>query len=215
MSSVKAIYAGTAALGMRDDEERRAFYQRVTGKTRLREMTPGEKEAVVGELRRQGFKPKSGKVRLSGPYAAKLQALWISAWNLGLTRSRDDAALLAFVKRQTGIARVEFLREAPQATKVVEALKAMLARDGGVIWDPPAPVPAWLKEPAAKIALAQHARLHPDPEGNLADGFRAAVLPVVTPKRALEELHAADWRAVVQHFGALIRGAKARKGGAA
>ena len=33
--------------------------------------------------------------------------------------------------------------------------------------------------------------------------------------RALEDLNAADWRAVVQHFGALIRAAKARKGGAA
>lgn len=215
MSSVKAIYAGTAALGMREEDERRAFYMRVTGKTRLREMTPQDKEALVSELRRQGFKPKVGKVRLDGPYAAKLQALWISAWNLGLTRTRDDAALLAFVKRQTGIDRVQFLREADKATKVVEGLKAWLARDGGVIWDPPKPVPVWLREPAAKVALAQHARLHPDPGGNLHDGFVAAVLPVVTPKRALEDLGAADWRAVVTHFGVLIRAAKARKGGAA
>ena len=208
MSSVKAIYAGTAALGMREDDERRAFYERVTGKTRLREMTPQDKEALVSELRRQGFKPKTGKGRLEGPYAPKLQALWISAWNLGLTHTRDDAGLLAFVKRQTGLDRVQFLRDADKAQKVIEGLKAWLARDGGVIWDPPKPVPAWLREPAAKVALAQHARLNPDPEGNLRDGFCAAVLPVVAPKRALEDLTAADWRAVVAHFGTLIRANK-------
>jgi len=210
MSAVKAIYAGTAALGLREEDERRAFYARVTGKNRLREMTPQDKEALVSELRRQGFKPKAAKGRLDGPYAKKLQALWISAWNLGLTRTRDDAALLAFVKRQTGLERAQFLREAEQAQKVIEALKAWLARDGGVMWDP-RPRAAWLKEPAAKIALAQHMRLHPDPGSNLHEGFKAAVLPVVCPKRALEDLGAADWRAVVNHFGALIRARKGAK----
>ncbi|MGC8201033.1 phage protein GemA/Gp16 family protein, partial [Salmonella enterica] len=68
----------------------------------LREMTPADKERVVAELRRLGFRHVNRR-DLDGPYAKKLQALWIAAWNLGLTRSRDDKALLAFVKRQTGL----------------------------------------------------------------------------------------------------------------
>lgn len=208
MSAVKAIYAGAAAVGLTDDEDRRDFYHRVTGKRRLREMNGTEKEAVVAELRKLGFKPGPRTRSLTGPYARKLQALWISGWNLGLVDSARDAALLAFVKRQTGFEATRFLRDPMDAAKVIEGLKAWLARDGGVVWDPK-PCPAWLKEPAAKVALAQYFRLTPDPGGNLrAEFWQALAGAVPTDRMGLETLTAADWRAVVNHFGAQIRAGK-------
>lgn len=70
----------------------------------------------------------------TGPYAPKLQALWIGAHNLGLTRSRDDRALLAFVERQTGLSHTRFLTDPADAMKAIEALKKWMARDGGVDW---------------------------------------------------------------------------------
>ncbi len=111
MSAVKMIYAGIRALGIEEEDDRRDLYQRITGKRGLREMTPAEKNAVVSELRRLGFKVAAPPRKLDGPFAKKLQALWIAGWNLGLIRSADDAALLAFIKRQTGIDHPRWLRD--------------------------------------------------------------------------------------------------------
>lgn len=60
---------------------------------------------------------------------SKIKALYLAAWNLGLFDSGRDAALDAFVKRQCGKERLAFV--APHdAAGVVEALKAMCAREG-------------------------------------------------------------------------------------
>src|SRR3546814_5628829 len=45
---------------------------------------------------------------LTGPFAPKLVALWLSAWNLGVAHNRHEHALIAFVERQTGIAHVNW-----------------------------------------------------------------------------------------------------------
>lgn len=203
MSAVKAIYAGVRALGIAEEEDRRDLFVRVTGKRRLREMTPSEKEAVVYELRRLGFK-SAGKRQLEGPYAKKLQALWIAAWNLGLVRSRDDGALLAFVRRQTGIEHARFLVIAADANKAVEALKSWIARDGGVNWSD-AERPNWLKDHGAKIAWAQWAMLHPGSERLSIDEFAAGVQTITGKRCALGLMRSADWRAVSNQFGEWVR----------
>lgn len=61
--------------------------------------------------------------------APLLQALWLSLWNLAAVRSKDDAALIAFVQRVTGVAHPRFLTPA-QTNVAVEALKKWLAREG-------------------------------------------------------------------------------------
>lgn len=71
---------------------------------------------------------------VSGPYAGKLRALWISAYNLGVVDNRDDRALIGFAERQTKIAHPRFLQNHKDAKKVIEALKAMMTRDAGVQW---------------------------------------------------------------------------------
>lgn len=193
MSSTKAIYAGCRALGL-DEDTRRDLYERVTAKRRLREMAPREKAAVVEELRRLGFRVGPGggaRRKLDGPYAAKLQALWISAWNLGLARSREDAALIAFVKRQTGLDHTRFVREQADAMRVVEGLKAWLARDGGVDWTLTAWDDDWWRNPMARVVDAQARRL------GMA-GVREVVLQPDCMGRA-------DWIAAMNDLGLRIR----------
>lgn len=137
MSTTRAIYAGLRALGLADEDERRDLYYRVTGKNRLRDMSPRDKRAVVEHLRKSGFRPAATRPaaqRLDGPFATKLRALWLSAWNLGLTRRRDDATLIAFVRRQTKIDHPRFVTHPDDAQKVISALKGWMARKGGVNW---------------------------------------------------------------------------------
>ncbi|MCT6872140.1 MAG: regulatory protein GemA, partial [Bartonella sp.] len=63
-----------------------------------------------------------------------LRAMWLNAYNLGVIRNRDDKALIAFAKRQTGYDHTQFLTDGTAAGKVIDALKAMMARDAGVTW---------------------------------------------------------------------------------
>lgn len=204
MSSVKVIYAGIRALGIAEEDDRRDLYERVTGKRRLREMTPADKDNVVGELRRLGFKHASGRRQLTGPFAKKLQALWIAAWNLGIAKSREDGALLAFVRRQTGIEDTRFLQDAKQAERVIEALKSWLAREGGVDWSTDGARPNWLKKnPGARIALAQYAILSPDARG--LGGLSREIGKIVGAEKSLHHLTVTDWRAVQNAFGERIR----------
>lgn len=208
MSAVKTIYAGLRALRLEDEDDRRDLYQRITGKRRLREMSPGDKENVVAELRRLGFRNPKSRRLLDGPYAKKLQALWISAWNLGLVRNRDDSALIAFVKRQTGLDSPRWLRDPDSAEKAVEALKDWLRRDGGVLWGNVAGA-AWLKDHGAKIAWAQWCKLHPD--ASLADpqAFAAKIAAALgRPAVKLDCLTSADWKEASRALGVTIRASR-------
>lgn len=206
MSAVKTIYAGIRALGIAEEEDRRALYERVTGKRRLRDMSPREKAAITDELRRLGFRTAPRQRLLTGPYAKKLQALWIAGWNLGLIRDRKDTALVAFVRRQTGIDHPRFLVDPAAAAAAVEALKSWLTRDGGVEWNPDLKCDPWLKDHNAKIAVAQWHRL-PQPGGPgscdvFADTVRADA------GLGVGELTSRDWRDLCNTWGARIRAAR-------
>ncbi len=139
-----AIHIAKKQLGL-DDGDYRALLKRVTGKSSSKNMTDAERQAVLAEMRRRGFKPApkgsskggrsaGGHRSLEGPFAKKVQALWIAGWNLGIVRSRDDKALIAFVKRQTGIDHTNWLVSAADAKRVIEALKGWMAREAGVDW---------------------------------------------------------------------------------
>lgn len=200
MNPLAAIHVAKKQLGL-DDDAYRAVLARVTGKSSAKEMSEAERRAVVAELRRLGFgrssgPPHKGGRRLDGKYAPKLQALWIAAWNLGLTRSRDDRALLAFVRRQTGIDHVRFLRHADDAAKVIEALKGWLARDGGVDWGIERRAAAQAN--GYRIARAQAEilrRVHPGLAGGLepwlaARGLEAAAM---SPRQWVEIMNELGW----------------------
>lgn len=211
MSALAAIHVGLKQLGI-DEDDARDLYERQTGQRSLRAMSPRQLDSVVGELRRLGFRSTSKGARkvLEGRFAKKLQALWIAAWNLGLVHNRDDSALIAFVKRQTGIDHVRFLRDADDARKAVEALKAWMKREAGVMWGNSNGYD-FLKTDQGKIAWAQFQKLVP---GATLMGNSAMLLAEVTaivgdvPGSNLAALSPAQWRAVMNAFGERIRKAK-------
>lgn len=199
-----AIYAGFAQVGIKDDDDKRALYMRVASKPRLTVMSDSEKEAVVAELRRMGFKPAlkraNGRAKLSGPYAGKLQALWIAAYNLGIVENRDDAALEAFVKRQTGIERERWLRYPDDAEKVIGALKGWIAREGGVDWSVGA-IPDFARHHGYKVARAQWSKLRPA----AAADFWKVVTDLVDVSEIERELTDANWIFIMNYLGKRIR----------
>ena len=207
MSALAKLHIAKKQMGL-DDDTWRDLLERETGKRSSKDMSDGERVRVLDVLKRQGFKPvsKGSRKGLEGPYAAKLQALWIAGWNLGLVRNRDDAALLAFVKRQTGIDHTRFLRYNEDAAKAIEALKAWLARDGGVDWTNSRFLPDWTQANGYRIAKAQHAKLCRLDERTV-QPFDQWLKLSGSGGPAL--MMAGDWMVAMNRLGRLIRDADA------
>ncbi len=151
-SSTAAIHVAKKRLGL-DDDTYRAKLEKITGKSSTKAMTEAERQAVLTVLRNEGFEPASKPAQkgLQGKFAKKLQALWIAGYNLGVIRDRTDAALLAFVKRQTGLDHSRFLHHADDARAAIEALKGWLKREAGVMYGNSNGYD-WLTSDGAKIA---------------------------------------------------------------
>lgn len=207
MTALASIHIAKKQLGL-DDDTYRALLQRVTGKTSAGAMSDGERGRVLDELRRHGFKPP--KKAVEGPFAAKLQALWIAAWNLGIVRDRTDAALLAFVSRQTNISHTRFLIDAEDAARAIDALKAWMAREAGVDWSVTVTTTAWMKPPGAKIAVAQWnvlVRKEVVTGMEAATGFRKFVAEHAKP---VDRMTDGDWIPVMNLLGERVRKAVAK-----
>jgi phage gp16-like protein len=164
MNPNAAIHVAKKQLGL-DDETYRAVLHRVTGVSSSKDMTPAQHSAVLAEFRRLGFEltpPKSkepkvgsrGAVHLDGPFVSKIRALWIAGWNLGVVKDRHDTALIAFVRRQTGIDHVSWVRDPKDGNKVIEAVKAWLAREAGVQWPGRGALPHSTKKAVVAAQLA-------------------------------------------------------------
>lgn len=205
MSALAAIHTGLKALGIVDDDKR-DFYQRLTGKRSLTEMSQRDQESVLSELRRLGFKPAAKASHAAGKYAKILQALWIAMWNLGLTPDRTDKALTAFVKRQTKVDHTRFLHDHTDATKVIEALKGWMAREAGVDWHRDRHEPAWRQKPGARIALAQWEMLGRLGVPRVPDNFRDFV--EARSLNPLTHMTNREWALIMNTFGERIRAAK-------
>ncbi|MCD2176468.1 gp16 family protein [Rhizobium sp. C1] len=206
-STIAAIHVAKKQLGL-DEDTYRAKLEVITGKTSVKNMTEAEREKVLNVFRSEGFKPKAdrrpnGRLKLSGRFAGKLQALWIAGWNLGIFDHRDDAALEAFVKRQTGLDAVRFCRDAVDARKAIEALKAILAREGGVDWTVNNLAQDFTQTDGHRVARAQWRKL---------GGAPADFWPVVTDLIDFDVLHrdfsSQQWIEVMNALGKRIRAAK-------
>lgn len=154
-------------------------------------------QAATFLARLNGTPGRSATGRASGPFAAKLQALWIAAFNLGVVRDADDRALFAFVERVTGISHTRFLREPTDAAKAIEAIKAMLVRDGHVTW-PRRSGPAAIHLKRA-IVVAQILRL-----GELGRGTTDGTMPAETVW-TVNQGSAAQLDALAKRLGATLR----------
>ena len=123
-----------------DDDARRDLQRRVTGKESCADMSVAELRRVVSAISRRTVDGPADSARRGGPASAreldaKLIALWISGWHLGVVRDRTDAGLCAWLRRRFGI-EVPRWPDFPAKAKAVEGLKAWLAREAAVDWRP-------------------------------------------------------------------------------
>lgn len=201
MNALAAIHVARKQLGL-DEDTYRAVLVRVTGKESTRAMSERERVAVVSELRKQGFRPALNG--LQGPFAKKLQALWIAAWNLGIVRDKTDGAMLAFVKRQTGIDHTRFLLDGEDAARAIDALKGWMAREAGVDWSIRVGMATVQRMPGFKVAMAQWAILAK--VGQVETGFdafrRFAEERTFNP---LPQMTAKEWAALMNTLGQRVR----------
>ncbi len=223
-SALAAIHVAKKQLGMQEDDYR-AVLARVTGKRSSKDMDEAERGRVLAEFKRLGFQNKTNKEgpnvsspgrasgaprllakKLEGKYAPKLQALWIAGWNLGIVRDRSDAALLAFVKRQTGLDHTRFLHHPQDGARAIEALKGWLARDGKVNWEKSQIRAAWEDAAGCRIAWAQWQKLY-DAMPAMRK-FRFGVEIRALSGKVPEAMESRDWVRVMNTLGERIRGTK-------
>lgn len=203
MTALATIHIGLKQLGIAEDDAR-DLYERLTGERSLRAMGPDQHQALIDELKRLGFKPasKGSQKRLAGKYAPILQALWIGAWNLGVVPKEDNATLLGFVKRQTRIDHTRFLHYHDDATKAIEAIKARMARDGGVDWSKRKNLPDWTQANGYRIAKAQHRKLA---AAGLVNASELDVWLIDNGFARAPRMTGRSWISAMNKMGALIR----------
>jgi len=129
MNTKAIINIARQQLGL-DDEDYRAMLVRVTGLASVREMTEAQRLAVVEEMKRLGFRVKSGGKRLSAsikPYVRLVHALWASCHRKGVIADGSRNALRSFVSARTTVSDPDFLTY-EQASPIIETLKMMEKR---------------------------------------------------------------------------------------
>lgn len=121
------IHQGKAALGWSDDDYR-YHLREWTGKASAAELDLAGRRKVLMQMETLGYTPKAAKFQ---PFdqAAKIKWLWRKIGEAGGLRDATPDALLTFVGRSAGagVSDLKFLPTA-EASKVIEALKAMLDR---------------------------------------------------------------------------------------
>lgn len=127
-----AIHAVAKKRGL-DDDTYRDLLERVTGKRSAKELSITALNRVLDELNgdRGGAAPVTR--HRHGPLDGQkgmIRALWISLWHLGVSIDNTDAALDAFVARQTKVSSLRFVQDVKDARAVIEALKSWLTREG-------------------------------------------------------------------------------------
>lgn len=151
---IAQVHIAKKQLGLDDDLYRDTLYH-LTGTRSAKDCSIAQLNVVVGHLSKQGFKAPQRGLPASSKIARKVQALWVSGYNLGVMGDPTDRAMEAFILRQTGIARAAWLRDPGDGDKVVEALKAWLAREAGVNWKRDPTMPGWFNMPGCRVALRQ------------------------------------------------------------
>ena len=219
-TAIKTIHTGFRAMGLTDDDDKRAFYMRIVGQSSLKGMTDLQHQRIIEEQRRQGFKPasKASTKRLEGKYGPKIQAMWIAGFNLGVVSNGSNEALEAFVKRETatdrnnpidGLDSSRWLHKHADAERVIKALRGWLTRVGRVDWKKDPDLPKWANEPSGQIVIAQWQLLTASgqTEGKTIAQTAWSICGY-DGKPLLNNLTPKEWQVVMNGLGERIRTAK-------
>lgn len=182
-----------------DEEMFRDVLEEASGERSIRSMDLEGLEKCLWHLKSKGFRPTFGAGRfdtstLSEParrHLAKLRALWISGYHLGVVKNRDDDALLKFISRQTGLDHPRFLINGQDAGKAIEGLKGWLQNARGVVWE---------GDPRQAVFQAQMATLT-----RLGAGAPGELLERFAGVSNLELLSDAQWDEAIKKAGRLLR----------
>jgi phage gp16-like protein len=126
------IHIAKKDLGL-DDDTYRAMLLELTGKSSSKDLTDQQLGKLMHHLKKRGFKPKapvgSGSQRrqANDPESTKIRALWLFLYEIGLVNNPSEAALAAYVKRQTGVDDLHWLNSL-QCERVIESLKKWAMR---------------------------------------------------------------------------------------
>lgn len=131
-SDLAKIHMAKKALGMTDDDYR-ALLARVGKVGSAADLDIAGRARVLREFERLGWRAQptgKPKPKLCGePQAKKIRALWLALYGAGVVRNPDESALLAYVRRQGQVDRLEWL-SVRAASAVIEALKKWCRRTG-------------------------------------------------------------------------------------
>ena len=111
-----------------DEETRRLFYEGLTGKRTLSDMTDRQLARVISSLKSQprlGVGPSfQGVPMAQSPVARKVRSLWLELKELGALRDASETALKSYALRQCGTWNLDD----DAAFDLIEPLKKWVAR---------------------------------------------------------------------------------------
>jgi hypothetical protein len=181
---LRALHVQKNKLGL-DDDAYRAKLRLHFGRSSAAELSDRELQKAVELFHLKGA---------AHPHTKKVLALFIALYNLGAVDHGTDAALDAFVQRQTGKPRLAFITP-EEARSVTEALKAIGARHG---FEPPSDDPGGME--ARRALIEAQVRRFADLTGNVQ----------VLNAEQLEHKSSAELDAMAKRFGKVIRAELAR-----
>ena len=129
---ISVIKMAQGKLGITDDDYRTMLQERFKAKS-CKELTFNQAGALIEELQSKGFVlvgarravPLQESSRTGNePQDLKIRAMWLSLYDCGIVRDPSERAMLAFVKRQTGLDALPWCSVA-EKSNVIEALKKM------------------------------------------------------------------------------------------
>ncbi|VFR34696.1 hypothetical protein ANDA3_3767 [plant metagenome] len=128
---IKLLHVARRELGMDDDSYRAALHAS-TGKNSASELNVPELARALAHFKRCGFKVKPAAKAGTRPQADMAQDklirhLWLTLHSEGAVRDSSEAALAAWVKRETGVDALQWV-DTDQASRCIEKLKKWLGR---------------------------------------------------------------------------------------
>ena len=127
------IHIGAKRLGM-DEDTRRAFLLRMTGKSSSADLNQTQRSAVLDEMKRLGFREGNTHTtpiedfKDKEPQHRLIRALWAELQALGVLRDSSEKALRRFIKHCSGCDSIKWLGTR-EANLVIEGLKSWKRRE--------------------------------------------------------------------------------------